>query len=91
MNMWGYTPSFLAEIESRMAAFLDKALAENPNKGEIIEFNSAIFSAMLSEWNADIKVYPIVEDKKDLLKSINGYNPCNLLVVLSTKKPQFPQ
>ena len=39
----------------------------NPRKGEIIEFNSTVFSAMLSEWNAESKVYEIVKDKKDLL------------------------
>lgn len=41
---------------------------DNPQKGEIIEFNSSIFSGMLKEWGADTKVYPIIPDKKDLLK-----------------------
>ena len=58
---------------------------ENPDKGEIIEFNSAIFSAMLSEWNADIKVYPIVEDKKDLLKEVisKASEECDAVLVLA--------
>ena len=34
MNMWGFMPSFLDEINARFAAFLDKALVENPMKGE---------------------------------------------------------
>ena len=34
MNMWGYLPSFLEELEARFPKFLDKALAENPIKGE---------------------------------------------------------
>lgn len=34
MNLWGFKPSFLTEIENRFPAFLDKALAENPMKGE---------------------------------------------------------
>lgn len=34
MNMWGFMPSFLDEINARFAAFLDKALVENPLKGE---------------------------------------------------------
>ena len=34
MNMWGFTPGFLEEIENRFPAFLDRALAENPAKGE---------------------------------------------------------
>ncbi len=39
----------------------------NPEPGDIIEFNSSIFSAMLKGWGADIKVYPIVKDKLDLI------------------------
>ena len=34
MNMWGYMPSFLQELEAGFPAFLDKALIENPIKGE---------------------------------------------------------
>ena len=34
MNMWGYMPSFLAELEAGFPVFLDKALVENPIKGE---------------------------------------------------------
>ena len=34
MNMWGFTRSFLDEALARFPAFLDKALAENPLKGE---------------------------------------------------------
>ena len=41
---------------------------DNPEKGEIIEFNSSIFSGMLNEWGADAKIYPIIPDKKALLR-----------------------
>lgn len=41
---------------------------ENPGKGQIIEFNSTIFSGMLKEWGADTVIYPIIPDKKELLK-----------------------
>lgn len=34
MNMWGFMPSFLDEMEAGFPAFLDKALVENPLKGE---------------------------------------------------------
>ncbi len=34
MNMWGFKPSFLEEVEAGFPVFLDKALAENPMKGE---------------------------------------------------------
>ena len=40
-----------------------------PKKGEIIEFNSSIFTAMLRQWGADAKVYDIVKDKKNMLHS----------------------
>ena len=54
MNLWGYTPSFLAEIESRMAAFLDKALAENPNKGEF--YLPFLVASLLKEDKATVHV-----------------------------------
>ena len=58
---------------------------ENPEKGEIIEFNSTIFSAMLSEWNAESKVYPIIKDKKDLLKEAisKAAEECDAVLVLA--------
>ena len=36
MNMLGFMPSFLEEIESHFPAFLDYALRENPLKGEFL-------------------------------------------------------
>lgn len=39
----------------------------HPAKGEIIEFNSVIFSSMLREWDAQSVVYGIVKDDKELL------------------------
>ena len=54
MNMWGYTPSFLREIEARMAAFLDKALSENPNKGEF--YLPMLVSDLLQEGKASVRV-----------------------------------
>ena len=58
---------------------------ENPKKGEIIEFNSTIFSAMLYEWNAESKVYPIIKDKKDLLKDAisKASKECDAVLVLA--------
>lgn len=58
---------------------------ENPEKGEIIEFNSAIFSSMLSEWNADSRVYDIVKDKKDLLAAAvsKAADECDAVLVLA--------
>ncbi len=39
--------------------------SDNPQSGDIMEFNSAIFSAMLRDWGAEPKVYPICKDKLD--------------------------
>ena len=54
MNMWGFTPSFAAESEARLPAFLDKALAENPMKGEY--FLPSTVSALLAEDKATVKM-----------------------------------
>ncbi len=57
----------------------------DPKKGEIIEFNSTIFSSMLCEWSAESKVYPIVKDKKDLLRSAieQAEKECDIVLVLA--------
>lgn len=57
----------------------------NPQKGEIIEFNSAIFSSMLSEWSAESVIYDIVKDKKELLKEAisNASTECDIVLVLA--------
>ncbi|MDR3305314.1 MAG: nucleotidyltransferase [Clostridiales Family XIII bacterium] len=36
MNLWGFTPSFLREIEAGFPAFLDEALQRNPLKAEYL-------------------------------------------------------
>ncbi len=58
---------------------------ENPRKGEIIEFNSTIFSSMLSQWQADSKVYDIVKDKKELLTQalITASQECDAVLILA--------
>ena len=40
-----------------------------PKPGDILEFNSSIFSAMVEKWGGTSKVYPIVPDKPELLKA----------------------
>ena len=54
MNMWGFTPSFAAESQARFPAFLDKALADNPMKGEY--FLPSTVSALLAEDKATVKM-----------------------------------
>ena len=54
MNLMGLMPSFLKEAEDRFPAFLDKALAENPLKGEY--FLPSIVQQLLSEGKVTMKV-----------------------------------
>jgi len=41
----------------------------DPQAGDILEFNSAIFSSMLQEWGTEVVVYPIVKDDPDLIRA----------------------
>ena len=54
MNLWGFQPSFLREAERRFPAFLDRALAEDPLKGEY--FLPSVVSALIDEGEARVKV-----------------------------------
>ncbi len=54
MNMWGFMPGFMPEITGRFAAFLDKALVENPLKGEY--FLPLPVSQLITEGKANVKV-----------------------------------
>ena len=56
MNLMGFQPSFLQEAKSRFPAFLDKALAENPMKGEY--FLPSIVQQLLTEGKATMKMLP---------------------------------
>ena len=54
MNLWGFTPSFINETKARFSAFLDKALAENPLKGEY--FLPSVVSQLIAEDKATVQV-----------------------------------
>ena len=54
MNMWGFTPSFLEEIEKGFAAFLDNAFKTNPLKGEY--FLPFVVQNLLTADQATVKV-----------------------------------
>lgn len=58
---------------------------ENPQKGDIIEFNSSIFSSMVREWGGESKIYPIVKDKKELIrKALEGAaEECDAVLILA--------
>lgn len=54
MNFWGFTESFVREMEERFPAFLDKALAENPLKGEY--FLPGVVDQLIQEQKASVRV-----------------------------------
>ena len=54
MNFWGFTNSFLKELEGGFPAFLDKALDQNPLKGEY--FLPAVVDRLIKEGKAEAKV-----------------------------------
>lgn len=57
----------------------------NPTKGEIIEFNSTVFAAMLADKQADSIVYDIVPDKKDLIAAAvkKAVSECDAVLILA--------
>ncbi len=54
MNLWGFTPSFLRELEARFPVFLDTALKENPLKAEF--FLPSVVNELLAENRASARV-----------------------------------
>ena len=54
MNMWGFMPSFLDEVEARFVNFLNTTLVENPLKGEY--FLPTPVSQLIEEGKATVKV-----------------------------------
>ena len=54
MNLWGLTEGFMKEAEQRFPAFLDRALVENPLKGEY--FLPSVISDLIAEGKARAKV-----------------------------------
>lgn len=54
LNLWGLTRGFIDEAERRFPAFLDRAFAENPLKGEY--FLPSVISALVDEGRARVRV-----------------------------------
>ena len=54
MNLWGFTPSYIAECKKRFPEFLDANLASNPEKCEF--FLPSVVSDLIGEGLADVKV-----------------------------------
>ncbi len=55
----------------------------DPRAGDILEFNSAIFSAMLGQWGAVARTYPIVKDDPALLKAavLAALDACDVVLL----------
>ena len=55
----------------------------DPKPGDILEFNGSIVSAMVRQWGADAKVYPIVPDKFDQIKAMvaKAAAECDLVIL----------
>ena len=56
---------------------------ENPKAGDILEFNSAIFSSMLESWGAEAKSYPIVPDDFDKIRAAvsDALKDCDMVIL----------
>ena len=55
----------------------------NPKPGDILEINGSIFSAMVRQWGAEAKVYPIVPDRFDAIKETVSLaaEECDLVIL----------
>ncbi len=55
----------------------------DPGPGDILEFNSSVFSGMLASWGAEARVYPIVPDKpgeiRDMLEK--AVSECDMVIL----------
>ncbi|MDF2513752.1 MAG: nucleotidyltransferase [Herbinix sp.] len=79
MNMWGFHPSILGELERRFKSFLEEEVPRNPLKAEY--FLPTVIGELLKEDKAAVKVlrsadqwYGVTykEDKEVVVKAITG-------------------
>lgn len=56
---------------------------DHPRPGDVLEFNSAIFSAMIAGWGGTAKTYPIVKDDPEALTAAltGAARECDLVVL----------
>ena len=59
------------------------APTSDPEKGDIIEFNSTVFRGMLENWGAKAKIYPITPDRKELIRNEieKALSECDIVLV----------
>lgn len=55
----------------------------DPKPGDILEFNSSIFSSMVRQWGAEAVTYPIVPDKFDQIKAMvaKAAQECDMVIL----------
>lgn len=55
----------------------------DPKPGDILEFNSSIFSAMVAQWGAEAKTYPIVPDQFNAIRDMvaKASEECDLVIL----------
>ncbi len=55
----------------------------DPEPGHILEFNSSIFSAMVRQWGAEAKTYPIVPDRFDQIRDMvaKAADECDMVLL----------
>lgn len=79
MNFWGFTRSFIDELEVRFPLFLEETLKENPEKGEF--YLPFAVQQLLSEGKARVKMleshdkwYGVTyhEDKEDVVNAMQS-------------------
>jgi putative molybdopterin biosynthesis protein len=56
---------------------------QEPSEGDIIEFNSTIFSGMLTEWGCVPRIYPIIPDKIEEIEKVlkTAVNQCDAVIL----------
>ena len=59
------------------------APSANPQPGDVMEFNSTIFSGMVRQWGAEPVVYDIVKDKPDLIRDAvkRAVDECDIVLL----------
>ena len=59
------------------------APSDNPRPGDVMEFNSTIFSGMVAQWGARGIAYPIVADKPELIKNAlqQAVDECDIVLL----------
>ena len=60
-------------------------ITDDPKPGQIIEFNSSIFSAMLAQWGCVAKRYPIAKDTLPAIEAAlkKAVNECDAVILLA--------